>query len=116
MTGHKPFSVFHAILFCTCLGAVIAVTALAGDAAMNASAPAITAAKQSIRQYVAESYAWDADSYDVVVDAEEPGTTIARFLVLHVDDAAPSAPGGGKSLVIRFDMRTMRILGELHFQ
>ena len=41
---------------------------------------------------------------------------IIEFLVYHKDDAHPASPGGGKSLLIIFDMEKMAVLGELAFQ
>jgi hypothetical protein len=76
----------------------------------------IARAKYVIRKYIHDKYAWDDSLYHIGKDAKNAGFDVARFLIKHQNDEHPAAPGGGKSLVIEVDMRTMRIVRELGFQ
>jgi len=76
----------------------------------------IVKAEKIIKEYLTPKYAWNESEYKIRIDSKESTRHIVEFMIDHKDDEEPIAPGGGKSCVIKFDMRKMAVVRELGFQ
>jgi hypothetical protein len=67
-----------------------------------------------VEDYIIKSKHWDKDSFEVTFRRSENSHLV--FSVLHVDDDAQLAVGGGKSVEVYFDPVGERVIKELGFQ
>ena len=71
---------------------------------------------RAVREHVLASDGWSPDVYTVenTNRRDEKGNLIVN--VIHRDDRDAVTPGDGKSLQLRLDPQTYRIIETLHFQ
>jgi hypothetical protein len=76
----------------------------------------IAAAEETIKNYVHKKHGWPPDEYQVSLHSKEPFSDTVTFTVWHRIDRDPATLGAEKSFYLIFDMRTMTVLRELHWQ
>lgn len=73
-----------------------------------------------ISEYLRNEQGWSDEEYTITLYAYAPPAAelhMLEFEAIHKDDlVAPAAPGGGKSLFVKMNMNTWKIVQVLHFQ
>lgn len=69
-----------------------------------------------IVEYISSKYGWDNSLYEIKINNLMSNDEFIWFIVFHNDDKKPSHLGGGKSLLIKFDISAEKIIEELGFQ
>lgn len=73
-------------------------------------------AKNIIVNYIHNTHKWQNNEYIIYIFKVIPYSSTVKFLVFHTDDRNVTTPGGGKSLIIKFDMDKMAVIQELGTQ
>lgn len=76
----------------------------------------IARAEKVIKQYVGKQYAWNENVYEITIDSKPANQDIVVFRVSHQDDKHATAPGAGKSFLVKFDMQKMEVVQEIVLQ
>jgi hypothetical protein len=80
------------------------------------SAKDIAVAEEIIKDYARKKHGWSPDDYQISLHSKEPFSDAVTFTVWHQIDRDSATLGAKKSFYLIFDMRTMTILRELHWQ
>lgn len=74
----------------------------------------LAAARKAVDDYVQEKHRWPRSSYRIELKRRDGD--ILDFWIVHKDDEKSIVPGGGKSISVDLDLKSLRILREFKFQ
>ena len=93
---------------------VLAGCTLVGEPAMSEDESGVANMTEAVRSHIAATKQWPESDYSIEMKRAEDGNYV--FWAVHKDDLAATQPGGGKSVEVHIDPKTLQVALELGFQ